>query len=439
MARMTGSRLIHIAGCVGCTIGLAGLVTTTGCGKGDRWWKKNEPRVTDDQSGNAGGANGDANSEVDTSLTALARDDESLTVPEGTIEEDFGSTHDRVAESARMMDEYFAGMDAGEDPVQAVVVEEPTIESGSDDWGGDNGGDDGSFSLSSAAAELANDTVTGTESGSDSESGASVDVAMVESSESGVPDSEITDDAETPVEVNAEQRVAELVSELVGVLTELARTSENPGSAAAALAGMDSMSVELLEGLRDEGVLSETELSTLRAARSVLDSISSSGEIASPDAVADVLARVKDDLDRASGIRVVRALLCTRVDGFGRYEPFESNEFVAGRMQEVIVYVEVDRFGHRELTGNDGQPRYEVELSQRLELYHVADDLNTWNRAADVDRSVSRNKVRDYYLINKITLPSNLGVGRYHLKVVMRDLVDEKVGEIIIPIRMVVR
>ena len=116
-----------------------------------------------------------------------------------------------------------------------------------------------------------------------------------------------------------------------------------------------------------------------------------------------------------------------------------SNEFVAGQAQEVIVYVEVDRFGHRALTGNDGQPRYEVEMSQRLELYHVADDLNTWNRAAEVDRSVSRNKVRDYYLINKITLPKNLGVGRYHLKVVMRDLVDEKIGEAIIPIRMVVR
>ena len=415
MARMTGSRWIRVAGCVGCVAGLGGLVVAGGCGKGDRWWKDNGPRVSDE------GAGG-----VDASLTALGRDDGSLTIPDGVVDEDFGTTHDQVVESARMMDEYFAGMEAAEDLDEAVV-----IDGGHENVSG--GGDDGSFSLTSAAAELAADPDPVDEPDAEIVTEPAAEVVV----DSGGVDG--GEESVEVVEVDAEQRKAELVVELVGVLTELARTSENPGSAAAALAGMDSISVEVLEGLRDEGVLSETELSTLRAAREVLDSISSSGELASPEVVADVLARVKDDLDRASGIRVVRALLCTRVDGFGKYEPFASNEFVAGRSHEVIVYVEVDRFGHRELFGTDGQARYEVEMSQRLELYHVADDLNTWNRAAEVDRSVSRNKVRDYYLINKITLPGNLGVGRYHLKVVMRDLVEEKVGELIIPIRMVVR
>lgn len=425
MTRMTGSRLIRVAGCVGCVAGLGGLVVAGGCGKGDRWWKDNEPRVSDE---GAGGAD-DVGGEVDTSLSALARDDDLLTVPNGTAEEDFGTTRDQVVESARMMEEYFAGMGAGEDLSEAVVIDEPAVDDETPYT--DDGGDGGSFSLTSAAAEVAADTDSVEESDSENVPEPLAEVVVNAGGDDGGD--------EQLVEVDAEQRKAELVGELVGVLTELARTSENPGSAAAALAGMDSISVEVLEGLRDEGVLSETELSTLRAARVVLDSISSSGEIASPGVVAEVLERVKDDLDRASGIRVVRALLCTRVDGFGKYEPFASNEFVAGRSQEVIVYVEVDRFGHRELSGTDGQARFEVEMSQRLELYHVADDLNTWNRAAEVDRSVSRNKVRDYYLINKITLPKNLGVGRYHLKVVMRDLVEDKVGELIIPIRMVVR
>jgi hypothetical protein len=54
-------------------------------------------------------------------------------------------------------------------------------------------------------------------------------------------------------------------------------------------------------------------------------------------------------------------------------------------------------------------------------------------------RDESRNRLRDYYLTNRVRLPGNLGVGRYHLKVVMRDLIGEKVAETIIPIEIVAR
>lgn len=429
-SQLVGNRLIGLVIVSGCAVGLVGF---GGCGKGDRWWKKKNEPVVGDQ---GIGVDRSSPEEVDTSLTALARDSEPVAI-EGsggmprTTAEDFGSTRDRVLESARMMDQYFSGMNAEEDLAEAMVidsgvdevvnddgVEDPIAGSGDEVSASDgvmDGSVDGSFSLSTAMAERG-------------------DVETLEETDSSEEDS---DTLETLVD--AEQRKAELVSELVVVLTDLARTSDDPGRAVATLAGMESMSVEILEGLRDEGVLSDSELSTLRAVREMFDGVVSSGEIASPEQVGDLLTRLKDDLDRASGIRVSRALLCTRVDGFGRYEPFASNEFIAGRAQEVIVYVEVDRFAQRELTGNDGQARFEVEMSQRLELYHVADDLNTWNRAAEIDRSISRNRVRDYYLINKITLPANLGVGRYHLKVVMRDLVGERVGEAIIPIRMVIR
>tara|TARA_R110000737_G_scaffold251825_3_gene261314 strand:- start:2416 stop:3678 length:1263 start_codon:yes stop_codon:yes gene_type:complete len=420
---MNGVRLVLCAGCA------MGLVAAGGCGKGDRWWQKNNEPMADSESGAA---------EVDTSLSALSQDDDPIARVGGSEIGDpaeFGSTRDQVVESARMMEEYFSGMEAGQDLPESVVIDDSRGQSiGVDesepvesvDRSNSLASDEGSFSLSAAAAER---------NGMDEV--AAVDAETKGESEAeGGADAVVVDAAE---EVDPGKRKEMLVTELVEELTRIARTSDNPGDAAAAIAGINSVPIETLEGLRDEGVLSDSELTTLRAAREVLDSISSSGEIASFDDVSEALERVKEDLDRASGIRVTRALLCTRVDGFGSYEPFASNEFVAGQAQEVIVYVEVDRFGHRALTGNDGLPRYEVEMSQRLELYHVADDLNTWNRAAEVDRSVSRNKVRDYYLINKITLPKNLGVGRYHLKVVMRDLVDERVSEKIIPIRMVVR
>lgn len=240
-----------------------------------------------------------------------------------------------------------------------------------------------------------------------------------------------------PVPVDPEQRKQELVDELVGVLTELARSGDAPGSAALALAGLEAVKPQALDTLASEGLLSQAELASLQAARQMLAALASEGGIADPGQVSGVLERIRQELDAKAGLRVVRSLLCTRVEGFGRYETFGANRFIAGKAQPVIVYTELDRFAHKESTGEDGLPRYGVELSQRLELYHTADDLNTWNRAAETDRTTSRNRLRDYYLINQVTLPANLTVGKYHLKVVMRDLVAGTTAEAIIPIEIV--
>jgi hypothetical protein len=243
--------------------------------------------------------------------------------------------------------------------------------------------------------------------------------------------------AAEPLPVDPEQRKQELVDELVGVLTELARSGDAPGSAALALAGLEAVKPQALDTLASEGLLSQAELASLQAARQMLAALASEGGIADPGQVSGVLERIRQELDAKAGLRVVRSMLCTRVDGFGRYETFGANRFIAGKAQPVIVYTELDRFAHKESTGEDGLPRYGVELSQRLELYHTADDLNTWNRAAETDRTTSRNRLRDYYLINQVTLPANLTVGKYHLKVIMRDLVAGTTAEAIIPIEIV--
>lgn len=242
---------------------------------------------------------------------------------------------------------------------------------------------------------------------------------------------------EPAVAADPEQRKRQLLEELVGVLGELALSGEGPGASALALAGLEAVHPDALRALEGQGVLSEAEAASLDAARELFRAMVSEGGIAGPGEVSAVLDRIRRDLDARAGLRIMRAELCTRVNGFGRYETFPANRFVAGRPQPVIVYAEVDRFGHRESTGSDGTPRYEIELSQRLELYHVADNLNTWNRAAEIDKTVSRNLVRDYYLINQVTLPANLTIGRYHLKVVMRDLVSGNAAETIIPIEIV--
>ncbi|MFK7885199.1 MAG: hypothetical protein AB8F26_13575 [Phycisphaerales bacterium] len=237
--------------------------------------------------------------------------------------------------------------------------------------------------------------------------------------------------------VDPEVRKQELVDELVGLLSGLARTGDEPGAEALALAGLETLRPQALDELKNEGLLSNAELASLDAARRVFDALQTKGGIADPAQVSEVLERIRQDLVANAGLRIARAELCTSVAGYGRFETFGVNRFIAGRAQEVIVYSEVDGFQHRETTGPDGLPRYEIELTQRLELYHTADDLNTWNRAAETDRTVSRNRQRDYYLLNQVVLPANLTIGKYHLKVVMRDLVGGTLAESIIPIEIV--
>lgn len=233
------------------------------------------------------------------------------------------------------------------------------------------------------------------------------------------------------------QRRDALAGELASILSEMVSLGDDPGASAVALASLETLLPEDTRTLVDTGVLSEPELATLNAVRGLLSSMVDEGNIVSPHELASELESMRIQLAEWSGVVITRAALCTRVEGYGRFETFPSYRFLGGIEHEIIVYTELENFTQRESIGPDGLPRFNIELSQRLELYHVADDLNTWNRSADTVRDESRNRLRDYYLTNRVWLPPTLGVGRYHLKVVMRDLLGERLAESIIPIEIV--
>ncbi len=246
-----------------------------------------------------------------------------------------------------------------------------------------------------------------------------------------------THEIEPQAEMDPVAKRDRLVRELASILSELVSMGQDPGKSALALASLETLLPEDTSKLVDQGVLSEPELATIDAVRSLLGSMTSEGELVSPDELTEQLGQIQLQLNAWAGLSIKKAALCTRVDGYGRYETFPSYRFIAGREHKVIVYTELEHFAQRESTGPDGLPRYDIELSQRLEMYLASDDLNTWNRAAEIVRDQSRNRLRDYYLTNLVTLPPTLGVGRYHLKIVMRDLIGEKVAEAIIPIEIV--
>lgn len=366
---------------------------------------------------------------------ALPENDELM-----AVDEDEASVRAQIEESARQLSVYFTNLELDGPPDEVVeeassrpsqrpsteptttisdpvrVAEQPNPEIGSKDDGGVR------VSLSDLAGK---------------DLGPTDEDTAAQAKPAEVPVQQPTHMPVEEVVLDPEVKRDRLARELAGILSELVELGDDPARSALALASLEMLLPDDETALVDQGVLSEPELATINAVRSLLRSMTSEGELASPDQLLGQLEQIHTQLNAWAGLSIKRAALCTKVEGYGRYETFPSYRFVAGQAQQMIVYTELDHFMQRESTGPDGLTRYEIELSQRLELYHVADDLNTWNEPADSVHDVSRNRLRDYYLTNLVKLPANLGVGRYHLKIVMRDLIGEKVAETIIPIEIV--
>ncbi len=430
----TRSTLIHFGALA---LIVFSAVALPGCGERWRRMRDKNKDITQTQ-------------EVNSGLNALVND--STPVEPGTTPDEvdpFDETRLRVMESANLLEDYFAQAEQAATHVaepteeitpspEPVAASEPEPTGPIDPPAVIETTDDGTGVRVSLAGATTNQGETADESAVEEP----VDIAVEPINPSqGVDITTTIEPAVVDREIDPEIRKEQLVDELVGVLTELAQAADDPGAMALALTGLETLRPDTLNGLVEQGLLSEAEHASLDAVGEMLRSMVANSEsgatIASPTQVSKMLEQIQRDLNAKVGLEITNAQLCTRVVGFGQFEPFKSNTFVAGRSHRAIVYVEVNRFAQRETTGNDGLPRFETKLSQRLELYHIADDLNTWNRKAETDTTLSRNRLRDYYLINQIELPPNLGTGKYNLKIVMRDLISDQVVEAIIPIEIV--
>lgn len=181
-----------------------------------------------------------------------------------------------------------------------------------------------------------------------------------------------------------------------------------------------------------------------QAVRSLLADLAALGADPDPDAAADAAERFAQALADDRPIRITTAALCTRVDGFGRYAELASPpKFLTGQTNRVIVYVEVDRFGHGPVKTDYRGPgpgpasQWEVRLSQELSLYRASETTPVWSLPPQTVIEVSRNTRRDFHVTHEIALPANLALGMYRLKVTMRDLVSGAVAEKMISIQIV--
>jgi hypothetical protein len=106
----------------------------------------------------------------------------------------------------------------------------------------------------------------------------------------------------------------------------------------------------------------------------------------------------------------------------GDYDEFSRNAegryaFLAHSGQQAVVYVEVEDFTS-ELNEN-GQ--WVTELSQQLVVISERDGIPVWREDWQAGVDLSRKRRDDFFIVQVVTLPERLSVGRYNLKIRIRD------------------
>jgi hypothetical protein len=134
-------------------------------------------------------------------------------------------------------------------------------------------------------------------------------------------------------------------------------------------------------------------------------------------AITGALQTLQSNLVKAPALTVPNAALCTSVDGYGKYVPFSHHAFLAHASQQLVVYVEIDDFD----TTQNKVGQWVTELAQQLVIYSDRDGIPVWREEWLPVVDTAMNPRNDFYTTQLITLPDGLSVGRYHLKIRLRD------------------
>lgn len=251
-----------------------------------------------------------------------------------------------------------------------------------------------------------------------------------------------------PPEATPEQRREELLAQLSAILSsgggDPARLgSEGPLGRAVRLAALEAIEpgVATAELDRLEAELLPAEAAVLRPLREMFSRLGGSAAAqGDPGAIASLMEEYAKRVARAQPLTLPAAVLCERVESFGRYTPMRTT-FAAGREHTAILYVEVENFVQRSAPGEgSGLGASEVwvtELGQSLDLHHDADGSLQWRQTEQTVRDASRRRRSDYYLVQRVTLPATLSVGKYNLKVTVKDKVSGATAQARIPIQIV--
>lgn len=130
------------------------------------------------------------------------------------------------------------------------------------------------------------------------------------------------------------------------------------------------------------------------------------------------LVRAKADL------QVPKVVVCSAIEGFGRYTPIEPAEFQAGQKNRILLYIEVDNF----LSEKTASGMYRTLLSVRQSLLTKAGE-EIWTTQDSNIEDLARQQRRDFYLtVGPLSIPATLAAGEYVLKVEVEDVLAGKLN-----------
>ena len=143
------------------------------------------------------------------------------------------------------------------------------------------------------------------------------------------------------------------------------------------------------------------------------------------------LERLQREVSETIDPEVSAVALCRKVVTFGVYEEAATEDFVAGRPIQTIVYSEIRHLRTQELENEI----YETRLAARLELF-TADGTSVWTKEEPdvVDRC--RRVRSDFFIAQRISLPVTLSAGDYILKIFVEDKIAGRATESSLPVRI---
>jgi hypothetical protein len=256
-------------------------------------------------------------------------------------------------------------------------------------------------------------------------------------------------DADAPERDEPENAIEALVRELEALLATDAERADLPLAPALRLAALESIDPGALArtfgALDDNDPFTPDERAVVDAWARLHERLADAETAPDPTTLARALREAAEETAALLPMRVDRLELCRSVRGFGDFTPLYRREgavvLPAGMAHRMIVYAELARFGVQEDT-RDGVEGFEVDLMQDIELIHLdrgegEADLVAWSHPDERITDFSRNRRRDFYTLQIIELPATLSIGRYHLRLTVRDVATGEEAQSVVPIDVV--
>lgn len=144
------------------------------------------------------------------------------------------------------------------------------------------------------------------------------------------------------------------------------------------------------------------------------------------------LVDLGERLRAGADLRVATIALCSRVDGFGVYVPMSVDRLPSGHETTAVLYCEVENFLSRQAEAG----QWETNLSQEITLYNDRGQ-RVWSEKAKPVKDLCRNRRHDFFVGQRISLPSALMPGSYSLRVTIVDQNANRVAEATLAVKVI--